>query len=124
MNEVVLSPKQYQSLLQRLDIITENVLLIKFKSGQETSFIDSIELSELLHVSLRTLRRWRNTGRLPYLQLNKKVYYRVDLFLDSYKIHDKVVDESEHPKNRIPEQVEENWEMRCKCCPLLMLLTM
>jgi len=123
MNEVVLSPKQYQSLLQRLDIIVENVLLIKFKSGQETSFIDSIELSELLHVSLRTLRRWRNNGRLPYLQLNKKVYYRVDLFLDSYKIHDKVVDESEHPKNRIPEQVEENWEMRCKCCPLLLLLT-
>ena len=123
MNEVVLSPKQYQSLLQRLDIITENVLLIKFKSGQETSFIDSIELSELLHVSLRTLRRWRNNGRLPYLQLNKKVYYRVDLFLDSYKIHDKVVDESELPKNRIPEQVEENWEMRCKCCPLLLLLT-
>jgi hypothetical protein len=123
MNEVVLSPKQYQSLLQRLDIIIENVLLIKFKSGQETSFIDSIELSELLHVSLRTLRRWRNTGRLPYLQLNKKVYYRVDLFLDSYKIHDKVVDESEHPQNQIPEHVEENWEMRCKCCPLLLLLT-
>jgi hypothetical protein len=124
MNEVVLSPKQYQSLLQRLDIIVENVLLIKFKSGQETSFIDSIELSELLHVSLRTLRRWRNNGRLPYLQLNKKVYYRVDLFLDSCKIHTDAVDESEHSQTLIPEQVDENWEMRCKCCPLLLLLTM
>ena len=124
MQEIILSPKQYQALLMRFDEISNDLLLIKFKTGQETAFIDSFDLSRLLNVTVRTLRRWRKTGRLPYLKLNSKVYYRVDLLLEGFKVHTDAVDEAKPIQNQIPEHTDENWEMRCKCCPLLLLLTM
>ena len=85
MEDILLSQKQYQALLSRLDEINSDVTLIKFKTGQETAFIDNYNLSKLLQVSNRTLQRWRKNGRLPYLQLGKKVYYRADVILDSFK---------------------------------------
>ena len=86
MEDIILSLKQYNALLKRLDEINSDVTLIKFKTGQETAFIDNYNLSKLLQVSARTLLRWRKSGRLPYLQLGKKLYYRADVILDSFKV--------------------------------------
>ena len=124
MNEITFSPKQYNALLERLDKIKNDVLLIKFKTGQESTFIDSLELSELLHVTLKTLTRWRKTGRLPYLQLNSKVYYRVDVLLDKCIIKPDDVGICETSQPQISESGDEYYEMRCKRCPLFLLLNM
>lgn len=123
MQEILLSQKQYQALLNRLDDISNNVLLIKFKTGQESAFIDGYDLAKLLNVTYRTLSRWRKSGRLPYLQLNRRVYYRVDVLLDRCTIHSDAVDKCEDPQPLIPEQIDETWEMKCKWCPLFLLLT-
>jgi excisionase family DNA binding protein len=124
MQEILLSQKQYQALLTRLDDINNDVLLIKFKTGQESTFIDGYELAKLMNVTYRTLSRWRKSGRLPFLRLGRRVYYRVDVLLDSCKIHSDVDDECGTIQPLIPVQIDENQEMKCKWCPLFLLLTM
>ena len=124
MEDVVFSPKQYKALLGLLAKIRKDLLLIKFKSGKEGVFIDSLELSELLHVTLKTLTRWRQTNRLPYLQINSKVFYSVDVLVDKCIIKPADVGRCETSQPQISDAGDEFYEMRCKLCPLFILLNM
>jgi excisionase family DNA binding protein len=124
MHDIFLTQKQYQALLTRLDDINNDVLLIKYKTGQNSTFIDGYDLAKLLNVTYRTLSRWRVSGRLPFLRLGRRVYYRVDVLLDSCKIHSDVDDECGTIQPFIAEQIGENQNIICKWCPLFLLLTM
>ncbi len=37
---------------------------------------DNQDLCQLLHISKRTLQRYRNTGELPFQRLHSKTYYK------------------------------------------------
>ena len=41
-----------------------------------TDWIDSQDVMQKLHVSVRTLQSWRTNGLLPYSRINNKIYYR------------------------------------------------
>ena len=38
--------------------------------------LDNQEVSQLLHVSYRTLQRYRTEGLLPFVKLGQKIYYK------------------------------------------------
>lgn len=38
--------------------------------------LDNQELCQLLHVSKRTLQRYRSTGELPFHEVHQKTYYK------------------------------------------------
>lgn len=38
--------------------------------------LDNYDLCQLLHVSKRTIQRYRNTGQLPFQRLYNKTYYK------------------------------------------------
>lgn len=41
-------------------------------------YYDTAEMMEVLHVSDRTLQRWRKEGKLPFKKLGGKIYYLAD----------------------------------------------
>ena len=44
----------------------------------QDQWLDNQDLSQLLHVSVRSLQRYRSLGILPYKLLHKKAYYTKD----------------------------------------------
>ena len=47
-------------------------------------WLDNCETCRLLNVSARTMQTYRDTGKLPYSQINNKIYYKasdVEAFL-------------------------------------------
>lgn len=86
MQDILLSLKQYRALISRLDEINDDVTEIKHQSHPEDRYIDNHDLSMILHITLRTLRRWRNSGKLPYKKLGHRFYYRSDCIMDVFKV--------------------------------------
>ena len=43
---------------------------------QLSDWIDNQDVMQLLHISLRTLQKFRTNGTLPYTKVNGKIYYR------------------------------------------------
>ena len=42
----------------------------------ELEFIDNTELCMQLKISKRTAQTWRSSGKLPYVQIARKIYYK------------------------------------------------
>jgi len=124
--DILLSQKQYKALLERLDGITNDVTIIKLKTGAETAFVDNFNLQKLLGVSARTIQRWRKEGILPYVQFGKKLYYRADFILDRFKIKPDAVDTLVIENNNLtqpemPDSFEDDDPNVCKRCPLFLV---
>ena len=58
--------------------------------GQE-EWLDSLEVSQLLHVSIRTITNMRNNGLLKYSQFGRKYYYLksdiMEILKDNYMLN-------------------------------------
>jgi hypothetical protein len=51
-------------------------------------WIDTTDVMEMLHVSRKTVQRWRTSGKIWYSKVGKKIYYRredVDGMLVEYR---------------------------------------
>ena len=126
MQDILLSSKQYFSLIKRLDEINADVASLKFRSLPDVGFIDTYELLKLLQVTVRTVQRWRKSGNLPYSKIGGRYYYKADIILDSFKMcpgQPVEVDpvEVEFPPPVVEKLESVNEEMACKTCPLLLI---
>jgi hypothetical protein len=129
MDELFLTQKKYQALITRLDEIVADVTTIKLQSHPEEHYIDNNDLLMILHVTNRTIIRWRNSGLLPFKKLGNKFYYRADLVLDSFKMLCKAPVEAEKPivgvekpTVEVPPQSNDEIPITCERCPLFMIL--
>lgn len=72
------SPETVEFISQ-LEKLTE---LIKTAFSQRTlnlngeKYLTNKDLCELLHVSLRTLQEYRDTGKISYIQISGKILYK------------------------------------------------
>ena len=39
-------------------------------------FLSNRDVCKMFHISSRTLQDWRNTGKIPYIQIKRKILYR------------------------------------------------
>ena len=122
MEDILLSQKQYQALLTRLDEIIADVTSIKQKSHPEERYIDNSDLMMILQVTNRTIIRWRKSGKLPYKKLGSKFYYRADLIMDSFKMLCKGLPEVITPTVEVPPQSDDEIRITCERCPLFVIL--
>lgn len=122
MEDILLSQKQYQALLKRLDEINEDVTSIKLMSEPATGYLDNYDLLKLLQVSTRTIQRWRKSGRLPYNKIGKKYYYKADLMLESFKPHMKFKGENVHSLPESSDLENALQQVDCPNCPLFLIL--
>lgn len=122
MEDILLTPKQVQALIKRLDEIKQDVTTLKGQSGLETDYIDTPDLMALLHVSKRTAMRWRSAGRLPFIKIGRKIYYRLDAILKSFRIRTVTESEAVNPPTEVPQIPEEDLLTGCERCPLFVIL--
>jgi predicted DNA-binding transcriptional regulator AlpA len=67
--------ERFMGRFDRLDNNIENMSgRYHFLGGER--FLDNQEVCQLLHVSKRTLQRYRSSGELPYQTIYHKTYYR------------------------------------------------
>ena len=45
-------------------------------SAKKEKWLDKQEVLQMLHISERTLQRWRSDGLMPYSPIGRKHYYR------------------------------------------------
>lgn len=121
MEDILLSQKQYQALLKRLDEINDDVTTIKIKTRSEARYIDNADLLKILHVTNRTIQRWRKSERLPYIKIGNRFYYRVDLVLECFKLRDDGSFEPGSPRTDESNQEECHLPFICEHCPLFWL---
>jgi hypothetical protein len=124
MDELLLSQKQYQALIERLDEIRKEVNSIRLKSDSNGNLLDSYDLKQLFHVSESTLKRWRKSGNLPYFKIERKYYYEVDAILACFKVYPNSVSEHYHPSSGSVESIDKEDEITCKRCPLFVIFNM
>jgi len=122
MVDIILSQKQYQALLTRLDEINDDVTTLRLKSQPEAGYIDNHDLLMLLQVTNRTVQRWRKSGRLPYKKLGGKFYYKAAVILDSFKMRQDESDDDDDEPPQAPPPIENEIQITCEKCPLFMIL--
>ena len=122
MQDILLSKKQYDAILERLNNINEDVTSIKLMAGPETGYFDNWDLMNLLQVSVRTMQRWRKNGQLPFTKIGKRYYYKAETILQNFKVK---IDE---PAEEAPTHFETNdhdeadLPANCLQCPLFLIL--
>jgi excisionase family DNA binding protein len=122
MEDILLSQKKIQELLTKLDVLNEDVNSLKVKLVPEAGYISNHELVALLGVTNRTVQRWRSSGRLPFIKMGKKIYYRADIVMNSFKLLPNCPIEVEHPPPEDPGIQEDNPQTGCERCPLFVIL--
>ena len=122
MEDSPLSQKKIQDLLAKIDVLNEDVSKLKVKLVPEAGYITNRELLKLLGVTNRTVQRWRHSGRLPFIKMGKKIYYRADIVMNSFKLLPNCPIEIEHPPPEDPNLPEENEQKGCERCPLFVIL--
>jgi hypothetical protein len=122
MENIELSVQQYKALLSRLDELNHGVTAMRIKSDSEERYITNIDLRKQLQVSKRTEQRWRDTGRLPFIQIGKKIYYEVETILKSFRVGTNNPGEVENQPadENVPEK--DISQMECLRCPLFVIL--
>ncbi len=74
--------KKFEEFISRMDAICAPYRKNKGK------WLDNSDVCRMLNVSARTMQTYRDTGKLPYSQINNKIYYKasdVDEFIKDRK---------------------------------------
>lgn len=118
MEDILLSQKQYQALIDRLNKINADVTSIKQKTTTEAGYIDNYDLLKLLQVTNRTVQRWRLTGKLPYSRIGKKYYYRADLILERCRVRREPIELPAPSFPVIADLASTPRKSSCRRCPI------
>jgi hypothetical protein len=88
----------------------------------EVYYITNKELMSILKISRRTAGRWRETGHLPFLKIEHKLYYAINGILNSFRTIQSASNPCGHSPPLIEAPCEEIPEMQCEKCPLFLLM--
>jgi len=122
MEDLLLSRKQYNALIDRLNEINKDMNLLKVKPDPETGYINNSDLLTMLQVSAKTAYRWRKSGRLPYIKVENKLYYRAEVILNSFRVHPVCLIEADHSPPLDNDITVDKSFQGCERCPLFMIL--
>lgn len=85
--ELPFSGNQLREIGQRIAILKTEAS--RKKRSAEPVFLDNVDLMNLLHISPRTSRLWREQGRLSYSRVGRKIFYRledIERMIDSCRV--------------------------------------
>lgn len=72
--------KKFEEFINRMDAICAPYQKKKEK------WLENSEACRILNISTRTMQTYRDTGKIPYSQINNKIYYKasdIDAFIKS-----------------------------------------
>ena len=77
---LIIEKEAFESLLSRLEALNNKVTKLhkKYKSKQLGEPLDGNQVCDILNIKPRTLQTYRDTGRIGFSQIGRKIYYRVN----------------------------------------------
>lgn len=75
MKFIFIGSKAYNDLVGRIEKIEKAIIALQRSVSLGSEWLDSDEVCAILHISKRTLQRYRSSG-LPYLMLYHKTFYK------------------------------------------------
>jgi excisionase family DNA binding protein len=120
---ILLTTEQFEALSRLTLEQNPDMASIINPSEFDENYITNPELMGMLKVSRRTIQRWRMTGRIPFVKIGSKVYYRKDTLLENFEVHPCGIISSGHAvAPDYDESKEEFQPMVCERCPLFLIL--
>lgn len=87
MNFVVLTEEQFHEIIEKLDRLEAKMMDTKVSIIDNQ--IDNDQFCQRMKISKRTAQSWRDESRLPFTQINGKIYYdvtEVETFFNNHKV--------------------------------------
>ena len=80
MEMIYMEAKLFMKMMERFEVFASKVNTICGKNNFRgiESWLDNQDVCLRLNISLRTLQMFRDTGKLPYSQINHKMYYKTE----------------------------------------------
>jgi len=76
MNVITIESEAFQKLKKLLEAIYSKLNEQEKKTSLTDEWMDNQDVCQLLHISLRTLQHYRDTGKIPFSQNGAKIYYK------------------------------------------------
>jgi hypothetical protein len=73
MEAIILSSKQFDSIMSKFDIVEQHIQ--KMTGFNFSSFIDNDEFIKMMNISKKTAQNWRDSGQISFSQIGHKIYY-------------------------------------------------
>jgi hypothetical protein len=91
MEIIIIDRKTFDAMMAQVDKLVHRVgeLSGGADAGRLRDRLDNQDVCRLLHISPRTLQTLRSNGSLPYIQINRKIWYNPE---DVEKLVGKVAD--------------------------------
>lgn len=80
MEMIYMETQLFKKMMDRFEAFASKVNAICGKTNTQglESWLDNQDVCLRLNISLRTLQTFRDTGKLPYSQINHKMYYKTE----------------------------------------------
>ena len=89
MQVVTVESETFQEIIRKLNEVLEEVKQKHKEQPLSEKWLDNFDVCRLLHISTRTLQKYRDSGVIPFSQYGNKIYYKasdIEKFLeDNYK---------------------------------------
>ena len=78
MDAITIDEKTFNELMFRMEMFVSKVKILCEQLGEKKlkRWYDNQDVCQKLNISPRTLQTLRSNGTLPYLQVNRKMYYK------------------------------------------------
>lgn len=78
MNNIILEKEVFEDIQKRVKILKQLSESMKQKYGKKDlhSWLSSEEVCHMLNIKSRTLQTYRETGKLGFSQIGRKIFYR------------------------------------------------
>ncbi len=85
MEAIIMTPEQYQKLLDKIEEL--NLRMQPSSKSIRDLVIDNDDFLALMKIAGRTAQRWRDSGKIAFSQVGAKIYYTqadIEMFLKSH----------------------------------------
>lgn len=85
---MVIPMQEWKSLVSKIDILI-SICNQRSQSENDNQWLDLKEVAQLLHVSERTILRYRERRLFPYYQIGKNVLFKkkeIEKFIETFSI--------------------------------------
>ena len=76
MQVITITTDAYMQLIDKIDAIASNMNQITKENPLTETWLDTLEVCQILKISKRTLQSYRDNGTLPFSQVSGKIYFK------------------------------------------------
>lgn len=91
MNVITINKEVFDQIIKKIFLLSEQVneMKNKYEDKGMGKYLNSSDVCRILHIGSRTLQTYRETGKIGFTQIGKKIYYRsvdINRFIERNKV--------------------------------------